>query len=152
MVLTFEIFDTPSLKDIDDLQALFPHWKRKSLLKKLNETENKKDIRVIAREDGKIVAHLKTKFHKDLHKHRAEISSMIVLDVYRRHGIGLKLVKFLIKQLPTETKLLLLEVNEKNKPALNLYKKLGFKKYGYLKKATIVDNKFINNILLEKQL
>ncbi len=152
MELTFEVLKEPNLKDINDFQLLFPNWKRKSILKKLKETENKKDKRIIVRDQEKIIAHLKINFHKDIHKHRVILSSMVVIESYRKKGIGEKLVKFSIKNLPKEIKLILLEVNENNKTALKLYKKLGFKKYGYLKKATIVSNKFSNNILLEKEL
>ena len=37
-------------------------------------------------------------------------------------------------------------------PAIELYKKLGFVKYGVLKKASIVGGKYVDNILMEKGL
>ncbi len=135
---------------IDQLSALFPTWKRKSILKKLKDTERGKDKRIVAKIDGKMIGHLKIVFGKGLHKHRTTLTSLMVLPEHRKKGIATAITKFALKNLPEKTKLVLLEVDEKSEPAINLYKKLGFKEYGYLKKASILHGKIINNLLLEK--
>lgn len=58
-----------------------------------------------------------------------EIMNIVVRKVCRKQGIGEKLLGELInlaKQ--TELKVINLEVNSKNIPAINLYEKFGFKK------------------------
>ena len=57
-----------------------------------------------------------------------EVMNIVVKKNCRHQGIGQKLLEALI-QIARQTKLdrLSLEVNSKNEPAVNLYKKLGFK-------------------------
>ena len=50
---------------------------------------------------------------------------IVVEPMYRRHGIGYNLVKYLINNI--ECKKIMLEVNCENKNAINLYKKFNFK-------------------------
>lgn len=140
------------LTTIDDLHELFPFWRRDSILKKLKETEKGKDIRFIATIDGKIVAHVKYILGKSLHKHRVEMVSLIVEEDSRRKGIAKSLVKYSLKSLPKEKSLVILSVDKKNKPAINLYKKVGFKEHGLLKRASIIDEKFVDNILMNKKI
>lgn len=64
-----------------------------------------------------------------------EVMNIVVRKNCRRKGIGKKLLEEIIK-LSKETNLdsLILEVNCKNEPAINLYKKNGFKRIGIRKK------------------
>jgi len=140
------------LTTIDDLHELFPFWRRDSILKKLKETEYGKDLRFIATIDGKIIAHIKYILGKSLHKHRVEMVSLIVSENNRKKGIGKKLIKYSINNLPKEKSLIILAVDKKNKPAINLYKKIGFKEHGLLKKGSIVDGKFVDNLLMNKKI
>ncbi len=75
---------------------------------------------------GKIVNTLSiTKFRK-----RGYISNLYVLPEQRRKGIGKRMAKALIKWFRAKNiKNLRLEVYSKNRPALNIYDKLGFKEY-----------------------
>ena len=140
------------LTTIDQLGKLFPHWKRTSLQKKIKETLKGKDYRFIAVCEGRIIGHLKVFFGKGLHKHRVEFSSLIVDFSHRREGVGTSLVEFALKSLPKNISLVLLAVDTKNKSAFNLYKKLGFKKYGLLNKASILNGKLVDNYLMKKEL
>ena len=140
------------LNTIDELHALFPRWKRKSLIKKLKETFNGKDLRFVAQKKGRIVAHLMYRQGEDKHSHRAEMSSLIVLKNERGKGVASALIKYSLKRLPKKVSLVLLAVDKKNRPALSLYKKLGFKKYGYLEKASFIEGKYVNNYLLKKEI
>jgi len=54
--------------------------------------------------------------------------------------------------LPKGISLVLLSGDTKNKVAYSLYKKLGFKKYGVLNKASLVNGKFVDNYLMKKEL
>ena len=150
--IEFEKLKHHDLTTIEELHNLFPFWKRNSILKKLKKTEKEKDIRFIAKIDGKIVAHVKYILGKSLHKHRVEMVSLMVEENKRRKGIAKKLVNYSLKNLPEEKTLVILAVDKKNKPAINLYKKLGFKEHGLLKKASIVDGKYVDNLLMNKKI
>ena len=45
------------MRTIDGLQALFPHWKRLSVIKKIRTTMNGENMRFIARRHGTIIAY-----------------------------------------------------------------------------------------------
>ena len=63
-----------------------------------------------------------------------EIMNIAVNKEFRRTGYGSKMLKYLIKRTKElEKPELLLEVNEKNTPAIELYKKFGFSIDGYRK-------------------
>ena len=56
-----------------------------------------------------------------------EIMNIVVKKSHRKKGIGCKLLEELIKlSKQIDLNVLDLEVNSKNEPAINLYKKLGF--------------------------
>lgn len=55
---------------------------------------------------------------------RIEIDYIIVDEMYRKSGIGSKMLNYLIQK---DAKNITLEVNENNIAAINLYKKYGFK-------------------------
>ena len=58
----------------------------------------------------------------------AEIINVSVLDDFRKKGVGTQLIDFSIKYLiENQFTGVMLEVNENNLPAINLYKKIGFK-------------------------
>ena len=150
--IEYELLDDTSLSVIEQLHKLFPQWRRASVIKKLKDTHDKKDYRFVARLGGEIIAHVKYEKGKGIHKHTMHITSLIVSKGHRRKGIAQKLMEHSIKALPKETKILTLAVDLKNKPAINLYKKIGFKKYGLLKKASQIKGKFVDNYMMEKHL
>ena len=57
---------------------------------------------------------------------RIEITYIYTVDKYRGKGYAYKLIEYLINNYKTYSNITL-EVNEKNKKAINLYKKIGFK-------------------------
>jgi ribosomal protein S18 acetylase RimI-like enzyme len=150
--LEFVELNDSSLNLINEVHALFPHWKRASVQKKLAATRRKKDRRFVAISNGKVIAHVRVIMGKSIHKHRAQILSLVVSNSMRRKGIGTKLMKFVIKELSGKKSLLILEVDKNNLPAIKLYKKLGFKKYGLLEKASIVSGKSVDNVLMRKEI
>ncbi|MFA6268650.1 MAG: GNAT family N-acetyltransferase [archaeon] len=133
-----------------EIHALFPKWKKSSVQKKLNATLVGIDERFVAIEDGRIVGHVKVVFGKGLHKHRVEVTSLVVEEHHRRKHIGVELMKFALSSLPKGKELVLLSVDSKNKAAISLYKKIGFVKYGLLKKAAIINGKYVDNYLMKK--
>ena len=49
-------------------------------------------------------------------------------------------------------KLLILDTFAENEKAISLYKKMGFKEYGYLKKALFYKNKYSDSINMAKEI
>ncbi|MGI6589729.1 MAG: GNAT family N-acetyltransferase [Candidatus Iainarchaeum sp.] len=141
-----------NLSTINELSNLFPNWKKSSVQKKIRDTLEGKNERFIVLSEGKIIGHLKVTFGKGLHKHRADLSSLVVHPSFRKKGVGSKLVKFVLDNLPQKIFLVLLAVDKNNTPAISLHKKLGFKKYGVLSKASFVDGKYVDNYLMKKEL
>lgn len=141
-----------SLKTIDELNNLFPNWKREHVLKKIQDTINGRDYRFVAKSNGTIIAHVKINLKKSIHEHIADISSLIVLDKFRRKGIGLNLMKHALSKLPKQIKMVTLAVDNKNKKAIKLYKKMGFVKYGLLKKGSKINGKLVDNYLMYKEI
>lgn len=99
--------------DINDINNLLSEFNYK--LNSLDE----EFLNVIVHEDDIIDAVLVYKYIYD----RIEIDYIIVSESKRRCGIASSLIKYLDKYNCSIT----LEVNEKNKSAINLYKKCGFK-------------------------
>lgn len=72
---------------------------------------------------------------------------------FRGQGIGQKIMELTIEESVkklSDLKIIDLEVFGQNKVAINLYKKLGFKKYGLLPKALKRKGKFDDAILMYK--
>jgi len=146
----FSRLKSGDLSTIPELHALFPNWKKDSILKKVKKTFKGEDLRFVARKNGKIVAHVKLSLGKGLHRHRAEMTSLAVAPTCRRKGIATQLVKFAVEDLPDRVTLVTLAVDKKNKPAITLYKYLGFTEFGLLKNASIINGKHIDNCLMQK--
>jgi ribosomal protein S18 acetylase RimI-like enzyme len=151
-VITYEQLIDNSLKTIDEMQKLFPHWKREHLIKKLKYTKQGKDLRFVAKVNGKLVAHIKLKQGKSIHSHIIQTTSLIVDKKHRRKGIGIGLMQYTISKLPKTITIITLAVDSKNKKAINLYKKIGFEKYGLLKKGSKINNTFVDNYLMKKEI
>ncbi len=150
--ISYEALNESSLKNIDEIHKLFPHWKRNSVIKKLKKIDDGKDLRFVARKNGKIIAHVKIKLKKGIHEHIADVTSLIVDSSERRQGIGMGLMKHSISKIPKKITLITLAVDSKNKPAILLYKKIGFEKYGLLKSGSKINGKLIDNYLMAKEI
>ncbi|MDD3083647.1 MAG: GNAT family N-acetyltransferase [Candidatus ainarchaeum sp.] len=149
--IKFEQLTENSLKEINELQKIFPNWTRESSIKKIRSTIRGKDFRFVVKKNEEIIAHVKFLKKKSIHEHIAEMTSLIVNSSERRKGIATKLINFSIEKLPKKIKLITLAVDSKNKNAINLYKKIGFKKYGLLKKGSKIREKYVNNCLMVKE-
>ncbi len=149
--IIFEQITDNSLKDMAELQKIFPHWTRENAIKKMRNTISGKDMRFIIRKNGAIIAHLKINSRKGIHEHIVEMTSLFVKPEERKKGFATKLISFSLSKLPKKVKLVTLAVDSKNKKAINLYKKFGMKKYGLLKKGSKIKGVFVNNYLMVKE-
>jgi len=151
VVFDYSDLTESSLKNIDELHKLFPQWHRKSVIRKLKLTGEGKNLRFVARKNGKIIAHVKLIFGTGIHSHVVSITSLVVDSKERRQGIGIGLMTYALSKLSKSILVTTLAVDSKNKAAINLYKKIGFERYGLLKQASKIQGKFVDNYLMEKQ-
>ena len=121
--------DLKSIKDILSLE--FDDFWNYNILKDELESKNSKYIVVKDIESNdEIVGFAGIKIFID----EADIMNIVVKKSYRNKGIGsLLLENLLLLCNKSNLKSLSLEVNEKNIPAINLYKKFGFKNIGIRK-------------------
>jgi ribosomal protein S18 acetylase RimI-like enzyme len=88
-----------------------------------------------AKEDGQVVGSLVAKkYEKSYVIRHVEVS-----ETQRGKGIGTKLMEHIIDHLKPKNQPILLYVDPKNTPAVNLYKKLGFK---LIKKGAAFGDKY----------
>ena len=115
--------DLKSIKDILSLE--FDDFWNYNILKDELESKNSKYIVVKdIKSNDEIVGFAGIKIFID----EADIMNIVVKKSYRNKGIGsLLLENLLLLCNKSNLKSLSLEVNEKNIPAINLYKKFGFK-------------------------
>lgn len=84
-------------------------------------------------------------------QHIANIVSFYIKPEYRRQGLGRELIKTAIDFAKTKKEIekIQLGVITTQKPAIELYKSIGFATIGEQKKAIKVDDKFYNEYLME---
>jgi len=98
--------------------------------KVIKGAKDKKSVHVIAECDGKIVGNTSIELNPYRRNHTAKFA-IAISDGYRGLGLGNRLMSEVIrlakKELKPKPKIIQLEVYENNIPAINLYKKMGFK-------------------------
>lgn len=122
---------------------------------KLSETEWERRLKntIFALSYGKPVGMIVYIFNNKVKiGHIANIFGVYVRKEYRNRGIGKKLIKNALSQIKKNKKIIKIDlcVNSKQKAALNLYERYGFKVVGRLKKDLFVNGKFYDEILMEK--
>lgn len=113
----------------NNLQIDFDEFWSTSILK--SELENELSKYIVAKDNNEIVGFAGIIVLPD----DIEITNIVVKKVERKKGIGILLLDKLIEiSKNTGKEIISLEVNEKNKIAIKLYEKFGFKKVGLRKK------------------
>ena len=87
-------------------------------------------------------------------KHIANIFGIYVKKEYRGKGIGKKLIESVIKNIQKNVNVSKIElaVNPEQKAAVKLYEKYGFELVGRLKKELKIDDKFYDELIMERHL
>ena len=97
-------------------------------------------------EDGEILGFAGVLINFDF----IEIMNIVVKKKYRKKGIGKELLEKIIDfSIEENFDIIDLEVNSKNEPAINLYRKFGFKEVGLRRKYY---NNIDDAILMEKNI
>ena len=121
------LFDLDNIKDI--LVSDFDDFWNYSILKEELESPNSKYI-IAKTNDGEIIGFAGIKIIVDT----ADIMNIVVKKSWRNQGVGSLLLDNLVSLCKNLSLFSLsLEVNESNLPAINLYKKFGFKQVGVRK-------------------
>lgn len=124
------------------------------LKKSIKDAKTKSKVSVIAKDGNKVVANTSIELGVYKRNHIGKFG-IAVRDGYRGIGLGkyimeevLKLAK---KDLPG-LKIFQLEVYENNKPAIALYKKMGFKVVGHIPKQICHGGKLIGEYIMIKNI
>jgi len=121
----------------------------------IKSTKDKKKVYLIAKDGNKVVAN--TSIESGVYK-RNHIGKLgiAIRNGYRGMGLGKYLMKEIMeiaeKELKPTPKMFQLEVYENNKPAIALYKKMGFKIVGKIPKQLQHKGKLISEYIMIKYL
>jgi len=157
------IVRTPRWEDLDDLmdfinslvreEALILREKEVSrieeaewLAERLVSLEKDEIIYFVTEVDGKVVASAEITKRRGHQKH-VGVLGVAVKSGHRRLGIATKLIEALLEEAKKQgLKVIILDVYEKNLPALNLYKRIGFKEVGRIPKAIFWKGEYIDDV------
>lgn len=115
--------------------------------------ESRNFITLFAKEGNKLIGTVAAMFHtKERNSHVATIIGNYVIKDYRGKGVGSNLMRKIIEKIEERPGIIKinLQVAETQKPAIDLYKKYGFKEVGTQKKELSLDGKFYDVVLMEK--
>lgn len=118
------------------------------LARRLVEIEKGNIVQLVVEIKGEIVGNADIARHVGRQSHVGTLG-IIVRSGFRRIGIGAKLIEKLISEAEKEgMKLITLQVNETNIPAITLYKNLGFKEIGRTPKAIFWKGKYVDSVTM----
>jgi ribosomal protein S18 acetylase RimI-like enzyme len=122
------------------------------LPRRLAEIERGDTIQIIAEVEGELIGNAEIRRHVGRQSHVGTMG-MSVKSGFRKIGIGARLMEKIIGEgNKQELKIVTLQVNETNFPAITLYKKLGFKETGRIPKAVYWNEKYVDDIIMVKDL
>jgi len=120
----------------------------KFLARRLAEIEKGSIIQFIAEIDGEIVGNADIARNVGRQSHVGTLG-IIVKSAFRRIGIGAKLIEKLTDEAKKKgLKIINLQVNETNIPAITLYKKLGFRETGRTPKAISWKGEYVDSVAM----
>jgi len=161
------IVRTPRWEDLDDLMDFINSLVREEapilrekevsrieeaewLAERLVSLEKNEIIHFVTEVDGKVVASAEITKRRGHQKH-VGVLGIAVKSGYRRFGIATKLIEALLEEAKKHgLKVIILDVYEKNLPALKLYKRMGFKEVGRIPKAVYWKGEYIDDIKMAR--
>jgi len=164
------ILRTPKWEDLDDFIELFNSLVEEDadihpgekvareqkvdwLSGRLAELERGQLLWLVAEIDGKVTANSELRRKRARQSHVGEIDIAMVKKDYRDLGIGTEMINALISQAETiGLKMLVLTVFSTNKQAIHVYEKIGFKRTGQIPNSLYKNGKFIDEIIMVKEL
>jgi len=128
--------------------------KKKELdhIKKVRKNiQKKKGVWLLMFCGEELVGMANIKLRPKIYRHTGNLGILIKKE-FRGQKLGAILIKKIMKESShlTGIKKIILQVFKNNIPAINLYKKFGFKEYGYLPRAIKWRNKYMDEVLMYK--
>jgi len=124
---------------------------RKWLIEKLKEIKKKRTLTLVAENRKKIVGIAEIKLDWGRQNHVGHYGIMVRKE-YRRRGLGkcltAEVLKLAKKELRPPPKIVRLSVYAENKPAIELYKKFGFREVARIPKQGKFQNKLVDEIIM----
>jgi ribosomal protein S18 acetylase RimI-like enzyme len=118
------------------------------LPKRLGEIKRGETVQFIAEVDGEVVGNAEVRRHVGRQSHVGTMG-IVVKSGFRRIGIGTRLIEKLLSEGKKQgLKIVTLQVNETNLPAITLYRKLGFNETGRIPKAIHWNEKYVDDIIM----
>ena len=164
------ILRVPRWEDLDDLLdfinslaeedlEVLPELKKMTrdeeadwLAKRLAEIEKGKVINIVAEVEGKVVANSQVKLLSEPSGH-VGVLGITVRSGYRETGIGTQMINVLAEESrKANMKILILYTFEGNKRAIHVYEKCGFKETGRIPKGICRKGRYVDEIIMTKQL
>ena len=157
------IVRTPRWEDLDDLMDFINSLVREEapilrekevsrieeaewLAERLVSLEKDEIIHFVAEVDGKVVASAEIAKRRGHQKH-VGVLGIAVKSGYRGLGIATKLMEALLQEAKRQgLKVIILDVYEKNLPALSLYRKMGFNEVRRIPKAIFWKGEYIDDV------
>lgn len=122
------------------------------LARRLVEIEKGNIIQFIAEIEEEIVGNADIMRHVGRQNHVGTLG-IIVKSGFRRIGIGTKLIEQLTNEAKKKgLKIVNLQVNETNIPAMTLYKKLGFRETGRTPKGIYWKGEYVDSVIMTASL
>lgn len=119
---------------------------------RIKEVRKKKTVYLMAQYNDKIIGACHIALERERKSHIGELG-IAIKNGFRGIGLGKYLMGKIIKMAKTELKpkpkIIELEVFEGNKPAIALYKKMGFKQVARIPKHIQYKNKLISEIIMQ---
>lgn len=139
-------------KDPESFGSSYEEEKKRSEKIWKNKLSEKNRIALIAVKERRVVGILIIMFESGIKlAHIANIFSVYVKKEYRGKGISTELMREALKLIESRkgTRKINLHVTTNQLPAINLYKKFGFKIVGELKKELKIKNDYYNSYVME---
>lgn len=126
-------------------------YERNWLKERLKEIKNHQEVHIFAEFENDIIASTAIGLGKFRNNHIGELGISIKKE-YRGIGLGTYLIKEIIKlaekELKPKPKIIRLGVFINNKPAINLYKKVGFKKVAQIPDQIQYKGKLVDEVVM----
>ena len=124
---------------------------RKWLEGKIKDIKSRKEVFLVAEGDNKIIGTIGIGLRRERENHVGEFG-ITIRKGYRGIGLGKHLMgeilKLAKKELKPKPKIIRLSVYSNNKPAIGLYKKMGFKKVAIIPKQIQYKGRLIDEVIM----
>ena len=124
------------------------------LVRIIKNEKHKKGVHLIAFHGNKLVSDAGIDLYDKVIKHTGEFGIIVAKD-FRGVGLGKLMTKLILEEAKRKLeglKIVQLRAFSVNKKAINLYKKFGFREYGRLPRGIFYKGKYIDDVLMYREM